>query len=197
MEATLEEFAQHGAIEWCSVDRRVISYGGSAVAVEYTGARAAGIVDFVYRYAPTGGDTLPHVTYRILPDEATRRLVLYRDNTLFYQGESDVALADILMGDSCRHLVDRSGGGLLFHSAALMWEGRCLILPGTIGAGKSTLTAWLISRGFSYLTDRAGVRALRCEYHSRHSHAPESQAPLARTAAGLCGLWTHARHFRK
>jgi hypothetical protein len=79
--------------------------------------------------------------------------VLYRNDVLFHQSDADGVLADILMGDSCHHLVDRSQGGLLFHSAALMWKGRCLILPGTIGAGKSTLTAWLISRGLGYLTD--------------------------------------------
>jgi len=41
----------------------------------------------------------------------------------------------------------------LFHAAALAWQGRGLLLPGKISAGKTTLTAWLLSRGLDYLTD--------------------------------------------
>ncbi len=130
-----------------------LSYGGSAVTVEYDGARAARIVDFVYHYAPRGSDPPPHVTYRFVPTAEPRRLALERNGMAFFASSSDAALADTLMGDSCHHLVDRSQGGLMFHAAALAWQGHTLILPGAIGAGKSTLTAWLISRGLQYLTD--------------------------------------------
>ena len=39
------------------------------------------------------------------------------------------------------------------HAATLETEGRALILPGNPGCGKSTLTAGLLARGFSYLCD--------------------------------------------
>jgi hypothetical protein len=135
------------------VETRVIAYGGNAIAVEGEGPRAARIVEFVYGYAPTGGHTAPFVTYRIREIDGEQRLELLRDGVPCYSSRSDAALADMLMGDSCRRLVERSRGGLMFHAAALTHAGRCLVLPGTIGAGKSTLTAWLISRNFGYLTD--------------------------------------------
>jgi hypothetical protein len=135
------------------VDRLCISYGGSAIAVEYDGARQARIVDFVYHYAPRGCEPPPHVIYRFVPTAEPQRLALHRNGVAFFESSSDAVLADVLMGDSCRNLVDRSLGGLMFHAAALAWQGRTLILPGTIGAGKSTLTAWLISKDFQYLTD--------------------------------------------
>jgi hypothetical protein len=135
--------------------RRLISFAGSIVAVEYSGARMAAVVDFLYRYVPADGDDdrPPHVTYRMVPSGQPGRMVLYRDDTLLYEGDSEPALADLLLGDSCHHLAERSRGGPLFHAAGLAWQGQGLLLPGGIGAGKTTLAAWLVARGLDYLTD--------------------------------------------
>ncbi|MGD8816469.1 MAG: PqqD family protein [Acidobacteriota bacterium] len=42
---------------------------------------------------------------------------------------------------------------LALHSAAVCAEGKLLLLPGGAGAGKSSLTAALLARGFGYVTD--------------------------------------------
>lgn len=42
---------------------------------------------------------------------------------------------------------------LALHSAAVCAEGKLLLLPGRSGAGKSSLTAALLARGFGYVTD--------------------------------------------
>jgi hypothetical protein len=140
--------------------RRLISFAGSTIAVEYNGARMAALIDFLYRYVPADGDdddddddAPPHVTYRMVPSGQSGRMVLYRDDTLLYEGNSEPALADLLLGDSCHHLAERSRGGPLFHAAGLAWQGQGLLLPGGIGAGKTTLAAWLVARGLDYLTD--------------------------------------------
>jgi len=41
----------------------------------------------------------------------------------------------------------------IIHGGALSREGKALLLPGTSGSGKSTLGAFLMSRGFDYLSD--------------------------------------------
>jgi hypothetical protein len=41
----------------------------------------------------------------------------------------------------------------LFHAACLSWKGKGIILPAQSGHGKTTLSAWLLSNGFDYLTD--------------------------------------------
>jgi hypothetical protein len=133
--------------------RRLVSFAGSAVAVEYSGARTAAIVDFLYRYIPASSDVPPHVIYRVTSDARSGALHLYRDGTLIYKGDSEAVLAELLMGDANYHLADRSRGGLLFHAAGLVWQGKGIILPGKIGAGKTTLTAWLLAQGLDYLTD--------------------------------------------
>ena len=45
----------------------------------------------------------------------------------------------------------------VYHSAALSWAGRGLLLPATSGSGKTTLTAALIRAGFGYLSDEAAL----------------------------------------
>lgn len=133
------------------MERAVIHFAGSAVAVEYAGERVARLVEFVFRHAPREGDSVPHVTYRAL--ETGGGLALCREGEQVYAGRSEGALAELLMGGVCHDLAERSRGGLLFHAAALAWQGQGMLLPGAIGAGKSTLVAWLAARGFTYLTD--------------------------------------------
>ena len=42
---------------------------------------------------------------------------------------------------------------LAFHAAAVAQAGRCLLMPGTGGVGKTSLTAALLQEGFQYLSD--------------------------------------------
>ena len=46
---------------------------------------------------------------------------------------------------------------LLLHSAAVERDGRCLLLPGRPGSGKSTLTAALVLRGWRLLSDELAI----------------------------------------
>ncbi|RME96772.1 MAG: hypothetical protein D6768_21175, partial [Chloroflexi bacterium] len=73
-----------------------------------------------------------------------------------YRGPSAAELADHLLADSCFHLANRSSGGLLFHAGVVALNGCGVLLPGTMGAGKTTLTAWLVSQNFNYLSDEMG-----------------------------------------
>jgi hypothetical protein len=137
---------------------RLIAFAGSTVAVEYSGARPARIVDFVCRHMPGGDDAdpVPHVTFRIAPGGSTGELALYREGQLRYTGDCDACLAEQLLGDVGYALADKSWDGLLFHAGALAWDGKGLLLPGSIGAGKTTLTMWLAVQGLgglAYLSD--------------------------------------------
>lgn len=132
---------------------RLISFANSTVSVTYHSGQPAVMVDFLFRYLSAAEGPPPHQAFRLLSGEETSRLILYRDETQLYTGDSPATAAELLMGEVCFHLADRSQGGLLFHAAALAWQGQGLLLPGSTGAGKTTLTAWLLTRGFDYLTD--------------------------------------------
>jgi hypothetical protein len=145
------------------VKRREAHFANSAIAVEYEGERAAAIVEFLFRHIAEAGPTEPHTTYRVLPQIAPQlapqlapqaaSLVLRRADVTLYRGSADAECADLLMGDSTHALAACSHGGLLFHAAGLAWQGRGLLLPGRIASGKTTLSAWLATRGFDFLSD--------------------------------------------
>lgn len=133
---------------------RTVSFAGSAVAVEWEGGPAGGIVDFLFGPpAPDSFAAAPHIRYRLVPGAEDGTLALTRDGTSLYEGNHRGAVAELLQGSLCRDLADRSRGGLVLHAAALAWKGRTLLLPGGIGRGKSTLTLKLIHMGPAYLTD--------------------------------------------
>jgi hypothetical protein len=134
--------------------RRVIRFAGSGVAVEYQGRRAEAIVAFVFRYVRPAAGEAPHRTLRLISDDVGGEFCLFEgDDTEPRRTTSEGWMAEYLLGRTCYHLAYWSQSGLLFHAGGVSWEGRGLLLPGSIGAGKTTLTAWLLGRGFRYLTD--------------------------------------------
>ena len=46
---------------------------------------------------------------------------------------------------------------MALHAGAVGWNGRSILIPGQSGAGKSSLTAWFVDKGFAYLTDELAI----------------------------------------
>jgi len=132
---------------------RLICFAGSTVAIEYGGVRPTRIVDFLYQDIRAVNQVAPCSTCRFTSDASSGELLLYSKERLLQHGKCEGTLAVYLMERTCYHLADRSRGGLLLHAAGLNWHGRGLVFPGQTGTGKSTLAAWLLTRGFRYLTD--------------------------------------------
>ena len=72
-----------------------------------------------------------------------------------------------LAGEVVHALIVGLDTGVVLHAGAVSWKGIGILLPGSTGAGKSCLSAWLASRGFDYLTDECVVL---------HSDAPRFTA---------------------
>jgi hypothetical protein len=51
------------------------------------------------------------------------------------------------------HIADKAQGKHCLHAAAVCESGSALVIPANSGAGKSSLTAWLVANQFEYLTD--------------------------------------------
>jgi hypothetical protein len=135
--------------------RRIVSFGGSSVAIECDAAPdslPARIVDLLFSGMPERDHARPRVTFHIGLDAESRCLTLRRDELLLYQSESVARLAILLINRVTEQLVTECTQGLLIHAAALA-RGRAVILPGRTGAGKTTLAAWLTKAGFDYLSD--------------------------------------------
>ncbi|NJN95930.1 MAG: hypothetical protein HC875_18390 [Anaerolineales bacterium] len=130
---------------------RWLTFGGSTLTIEYEGAEPARLIDFLYGEIPPEPDGTPQHTYRLT--ETAGQFDLYRDDKLICSDKQGALVADRLQAETCYRLADRSLGGLLFHAGGVARLGQGVLLPGTMGAGKTTLTAWLLSQEYDYLTD--------------------------------------------
>ncbi len=174
--------------------RRCVTFAGVTFAVEYEGEAAARIFDFLYRRLPSGEGGAPSLTYRLLQQGSA--LHLYQEEGLIYRGGDLPLCANLLLGKSCRHLASASREGLVFHAAVLVWQGLGVLVPGTIGAGKSTLAAWLVERGLTYLTDELAFVPLgsdRVQGFTRPFNLKPPALDLLRRefpGNGLCQRWS-------
>ena len=70
-----------------------------------------------------------------------------------YSGASLPGLGTILMGEVLFHLIRENDRALAIH-AGLVAKGDCtILLPGSSGSGKSSVTTWLVTQGWRYHTD--------------------------------------------
>ena len=131
---------------------RHVPFAGTNVVVNYDGSAAKSVVDFLYHDipAPQSGDD--DVVLAVASPEA-EQFTMSRNGKELYSGQSPGELANLLVGETIYNLADRSRGGLVFHAGAVSRHGAGVLLPGKTGAGKTTLTAWLVARGLNYLTD--------------------------------------------
>ncbi len=133
--------------------QRLISFAGTSLVIEYTGRRAGEIVDLLYRHI-AGSDKAapPHVHYQLHSVDGGS-LVLTRNDKLICSEKDDAVLAERLLGDSSFDLADRVCDGLLFHAAGIVKGGQGLLLAGPSGTGKTTLSTYLFTKGFDFLSD--------------------------------------------
>jgi hypothetical protein len=135
---------------------RLISFGGSSVAVEWSGESAARIAAFLFPgfLPPPAGAVPPLAHYRLLPGVPPGSLVLTRDGIGIAEGRDAGTLAERWLGAVTHELATHSRGGLLLHAGALALPGGGgALLPGGVGAGKTTLVLHLARRGFGYRSD--------------------------------------------
>lgn len=131
---------------------RVISYANSTVKINCSGRPEKDLTQFLFKYLPECDTYQPHVQFWLSRCQ-DKQFCLYLGDELLIKSSNAATVAEKLLGDTCYHLVDKSHGGLLFHSAVVGWNNRGILFPGESGAGKSTLTAWLLSQKFTYLSD--------------------------------------------
>lgn len=135
-------------------DQRLVRYAGSTVALEFNDPCAAEIIEqIVYPFEGVGPDEPQAILRLEIHPEQAKPYTVSQDGVLNCETENRANVAEWLLSCLCHELAVHSGGGLLFHAAGLAYQGRGILLPGGIGAGKSTFTAWLVAQGCDYLSD--------------------------------------------
>ena len=136
------------------LQRILVNFAGSTVAIQVDDPRAAALIDFLIPPAAVSENKNPHCSFQVqVSDDEPALYSFSQDGILQYETTSPGSLAEVFQSALCRQLATESRDGLLFHAAALSDQGRGILIAGGIGAGKSTLTAWLLSKGLGYLTD--------------------------------------------
>lgn len=109
-----------------------------------------------------GADGQILATYQIAVVDDSAFCVDVNGGALYSRIQFD-ALLPLLMRDALAQLNGAAASSLIFHSAALAYRGRGIMLCGQSGSGKSSLTAWLTACGFQYLTDEVVSASLHGE----------------------------------
>ena len=98
------------------------------------------------------GLTDPRVIYRITRPQPNLWLT-ERSGQVIRQDMQNLDVLEGLMHDLVAQLITHTRGQAVFHAAGVEKNGRTALLVADSGAGKSSLTGWLVSQGFNYLSD--------------------------------------------
>lgn len=129
---------------------RVISFAGQHLAIDFP-RNLTELIAFLYHDNCSDLRAVPDVTLVVTDDDG--QLMLSRGSTVLYEGAEPSELATSLIQQTIYHLIDNNKDGMALHAAALSRGGKAVIFPGASGSGKTSLSTWLATRGFNYLTD--------------------------------------------
>ena len=131
---------------------RVVSFAGQSLAIKYHPSFAA-LIEFLYQDANASVDPRANADVTLTIASDGDQLTLQQGTRCLYRGSDESELATTLIQQTIFHLIDKNKDGMALHAAALSRNGKGIILPGASGRGKTTLSTWLATKGFNYLTD--------------------------------------------
>jgi len=131
----------------------LISFAGSIVSIQIDTNKALNFLDFLFTDIPPDEQAIERKTFSLTYDDETATYSFLDDHTQLYRGKLGVKCAALIYDSVIYYLLSKASDGIALHGGAVTYNNRVVLLPGISGAGKSSLTGWLISRGYSYLTD--------------------------------------------
>ncbi len=131
----------------------LISFAGRAVSIRCDDGAARQFIDSLFHDLAGDETACPDTTLTLGPDLETGGYQLAGEGTILGGGPLGVGLAALLFDAVIAGLLERNAEGLALHAGAVASHDKVVLLPGVSGAGKSTITAWLVAQGCSYLTD--------------------------------------------
>lgn len=126
---------------------------GRTVEIAYNNEEARDFIHFLFQDLPPDDAPISSRRFDVLFVGKPARMSLWQEEKQLYFGESKHALAYILAGEILHECIVDNSADQALHAAALACGDRGILLPGKSGSGKSSLAAWLTSRGCTYLTD--------------------------------------------
>jgi hypothetical protein len=137
-----------------TADGRIdVSFAGATVRFAHRGPRSAGIARFLWQGVSPVRPLAPTLTCRLEDVDSGGALRLRVGLESGDEQLSEGTAASRLVDAAVYHFADRSRGGLVVHGACVADTEGAVVLPGGTGAGKTTLTSWLVAHGWRYVTD--------------------------------------------
>lgn len=138
-----------------SKPHRVLETGFNRLGLTITGnnRQSADVADFLFGDFPGADDAVQSRQYDIVCAGLQPNLSLWEGEKRLYFGTSLYQLAYTLMNEVIYHCIDTDTTRHALHAGGVCRNGACILLPGTSGSGKSSLTAWLVAHGYRYLSD--------------------------------------------
>ncbi len=134
-----------------AMNRRYLAFADRRLLLNYPAALDS-VIDFLFAHVEPGPDRFPDHTF-ILRQEPSGTCVLDKDGKEIGTAPDSAGMANLLMGEVIYAMIDGVHSGLTLHAAAVALGNKGIWMPGTSGAGKTSLSAWLVNHGYSYLTD--------------------------------------------
>ena len=137
--------------------RSYVGFAGHCVAINWHGLQAMELIDFLCCDLQRDLENTPKSEYNLTVDRGQKLFSLEKAEEQLYLGDDYYELAYTLINEIIYYVIVDKKEGLAIHAAALGSAGGGILLPGKSGSGKSTFSAWLVSRGCRYLTDELVV----------------------------------------
>lgn len=146
------------------MNMREVSFDGRKVAIEYEEEEIRNILDFLFLDLNEESDVELGETLKISRKPNSKDWRLAKDEKSLFKGENLAGLAVILMGETLFHLIRENDNGLAVHAGLVSDDSRTILIPGSSGSGKTSVTTWLLNRGMRYHTDE--LVTINLESHS-------------------------------
>lgn len=130
-----------------------ISFAGHHIRIKHDSDKVEAFLN--YLFADLSGDSSEdaEIVLSIGGRNDTNTYHVSLGGEQLFEGYLGVKAAAVLYDVVIFHLLNHNSNGLALHSGAVSCRGRCILLPGVSGAGKSSVAAYLTANGFSYATD--------------------------------------------
>ncbi|TKB11662.1 hypothetical protein [Desulforhopalus sp. IMCC35007] len=130
-----------------------VGFAEQNIKINWQGSDSRELIEFLCGDLPNNTSNNPRSVYDLEVDYAHSRFTLGCEERRLYCGDDCYELAYALINEIIYQCIVDLKDGLAIHAGAVHSGQGGILLPGKSGSGKSTLTAWLVSRGWRYLTD--------------------------------------------
>lgn len=137
---------------------RRICFDGQQVFVrwqsnETQGEDVPGLLDFLFADLPRQGDGEGDTRFDISRNAKSGYWTLNRNGNRLFTGRELNGLGNILSGEVLFSLIENNTRNMAIHAGLVSNTRGSMLLPADSGSGKSSVTTWLLSKGWGYHTD--------------------------------------------